>query len=119
MNTDYSKFPGPLHIDKQASRRLIVVRAMNSVPEDAALRIKIKSNPLAPREVDFDLFFDNYVDKSDMLYEDNGNTVILDKETAFQLIGSTLSVSRSGDFKLKDPDWSSKLIIEPNSIVWN
>ena len=59
MNMDYSKFPGPLHIDKRASKRLVVVRALNSVPEDAGLRIKLKVNPQAPREVDFDLFFDN------------------------------------------------------------
>ena len=118
MSKEFSEFSGPLHIDKQAAKRLVVVRALNSVPEAAHLRIEVVKNPLV-NKVDFDLFFDNYVGNTDMRYEDNGETVILSKETAMQLMGSTLSVGKKGHFTLKEGPWSSLLIQDGKNIEWN
>jgi len=103
MKRSLSDFAGPLHIDKIAAKRLVVVRALNAVPEDANLRVEVIRKPL-DFNVDFDLFFDNYVGKEDLLYEDNGETVILSKESALQLMGSTLSVSKNNTFTLKTED---------------
>ena len=118
MESLFSNFSGPLHIDKDAARRLVIVRALNSVPDDANLRIEAVRNPL-DNFVDFDLFFDNYVGKEDLKYVDNGHTVILSKEAALQLIGSTLTMGKNEQFKLKTEPWTNLLETNPKNIVWN
>jgi len=95
---------GPLHIDKLAAKRLIFVRALHKVPEEASLRIAVSSTKLYKNAIDFDLFFDSYLDKADLSYEANGEPVVLDKESAFRLIGSTLSLDEGGAFTLKQEE---------------
>ena len=96
---EYASFSGPLHIDKEAAKRLIVVRALNQVPKQAKLRIESFKNPMTSR-LDFDLFFDTQKDTFDVEYKDNGTTVVLDERSALSLMGSTLSVNKKGDFTL-------------------
>ena len=100
---EFSSFHGPLHIDKEAAKRLIVVRALNQVPAKANLRIESFKNPMT-EQLDFDLFFDTGIDKHDLAYEDNGTTVILDGRSAMSLMGSTLSVNKKGNFTLKEAE---------------
>jgi|TARA_B100000073_G_scaffold73144_1_gene54825 Fe-S cluster assembly iron-binding protein IscA len=96
---EFSDFTGPLHIDQEAAKRLIIVRALNQVPSKAKLRIESFKNPMTSR-LDFDLFFDSQVSAYDVEYKDNGTTVVLDERTALSLMGSTLSVNKKGDFTL-------------------
>ncbi len=100
---EFVDFTGPLHIDRDAAKRLIVVRAVNQVPKQAKLRIESFKNPMTSR-LDFDLFFDSKVSKYDVEYKDNGTTVILDKRTALSLMGSTLSVNKKEEFILKEAE---------------
>lgn len=98
----------PLNITKQARQKLSAVRLENNIPAECVLRIKSRLNIMA-EILDFDMFFDKAIEKTDAVYKCGDIEFVLDCETAYNLVGSDLDVGDDGEFKFEHPDYINTL----------
>ena len=111
----------PLLILKEAVCRLKELKLENNVPEEARLRVKSFSLPGSGTS-EFDMFFDTgFSAKEDMCYPiTSGLSIILDNNTAYQLVGSEMRLDDEGQFKFTHLETVAQVTAEgKNHIIYN
>ena len=97
---DVSSKIAPLEITEQAQDKLLYVKLDKNVPKGQRLRVRSKAN-LILGILGFDMGFDAKEHEGDGIYQVGPIERILDNETAYHLIGSTLDLGADGDFMFK------------------
>jgi len=86
----------PLSISKEAQIQLEALRAEQHHPKNAFLRVKAHV-PVMGDSISFNMFFDDAIDKNDMIYQEGTTGVVLDSKTALHLVGSELVMMPTGE----------------------
>ena len=88
----------PLTISSGALERILFTKVEQKVPKEQRLRVRSTTNELLG-VVAFDMHFDDETTDKDGVYQVGGLQLILDNNTAYRLIGSTLDITDEGDFE--------------------
>ena len=93
----------PVFITQAACEKIRTLKIANKTPNYRRLRIQSIVNPDL-NMLDFDMFFDDTMDKNDGLYISNGVEFVLDTLTAYNLVGSHLHIDSNGEFEFRHFD---------------
>ena len=93
----------PVYITQAACEKIRTLKIANKTPNYRRLRIQSIVNPDL-NMLDFDMFFDDTMDKNDGLYISNEVEFVLDTRTAYNLVGSDLRIDSNGEFEFRHFD---------------
>jgi len=93
----------PVYITQAACEKIRTLKIANKTPNYRRLRIQSIINPDLDM-LDFNMFFDDTMDKNDGLYISNEVEFVLDTETAYNLVGSDLRIDSNGEFEFRHFD---------------
>ena len=93
----------PVCITQAACEKIRTLKIANKTPNYRRLRIQSIVNPDL-NMLDFNMFFDDTMDKNDGLYISNEVEFVLDTETAYNLLGSDLRIDSNGEFEVRHFD---------------
>jgi len=88
----------PVCITQAACEKIRTLKITNKIPNYCRLRIQSIVNPDL-NMLEFNIFFDDTMDKYDGLYISNEVEFVLDTETAYNLVGSNLRIDSNGEFQ--------------------
>ena len=93
----------PLSITKKAQEFLCTVKVTKKIPVKHRLRVRSHVNEMIGI-LGFDMSFDDKKVDGDMVYKVNGIELILDRDTAYHLVGSILDLDKKGELSFKHLD---------------
>lgn len=80
-----------LKVSESAQKRIVALKEAEGHPEGHNLRVSVKGGGCSG--LMYDLSFDDKIEETDDVFEDNGVKVIVDKKSLFYLLGTTLDFS--------------------------
>lgn len=101
----------PITLTANAQKFLNDAAKERKIPSTRPLRIKQK---VSHDVVDFEIYHDNVADEGEKVYKLADMSVVLDNDTAFQLIGSTLDVLEDNSLKFTHLDTTDIDMSLPN-----
>lgn len=94
-----------VHISDTAKQRVESILRDEDKGDDFFVRVSVKSGGCSG--LSYDLSFDNQVQDSDEIFEDNGLKLVVDKRSVLYLFGTTLDFSgglNGKGFEFKNPN---------------
>ena len=94
-----------VHISDQAKTRVEEILKAEGKSDDYFVRVSVKSGGCSG--LSYDLDFDNKIQDSDEVFEDNNMKLVVDKRSVLYLFGTTLDFSsglNGKGFEFKNPN---------------
>lgn len=94
-----------VHISDTAKSRVETILKDEGKGDDHFVRVSVKSGGCSG--LSYDLTFDNHIQESDEVFEDNGMKLVVDKRSVLYLFGTTLDFSgglNGKGFEFKNPN---------------
>ena len=107
----------PLEITKDAQQHIFETRLSNEVPDGYRLRVESQVNQVLGL-LGFKMSFDAETKKTDRIYKLTTLELVLDNETAYHLVGSTLDIDGDGELLFKHLD-TTESFQDVSDIVFN